>query len=544
MVGGSTMLSAETTNDTTIPSILQKMFDSEKLDTEIEVINAGIGGAHSYSEYELIKSKIVNYDPDLIIMYDGWNDLSIDAPVDYIMNNYDMICGIAVENNFELIITIQPIGGFGNKMLTEQEKINSLTGNDHNGYQLIQAKSTYNYLIKEMKILDDIVEQNYGSVCSVQNLYQIYDDVNGPIYWDQGHVLHAGNLIAAEKFFELSMKKIDPSFISDYKFTKTLSNYNSIPIIKFLLSQIEIDDSTFDSKLKDITNIDAEKGKYFALKEEFGEISESYVDKDLRNIDLNTIDFNGEDITGANLSGTPQNKKDLRNIDFTNTIIRDVDFSYTNLEGKDFSGIDIRGADFSHANLKDADFTDAIFSKDIQIFSLMPYQICSDDENRFLHDFLNFSCVDKIVKNELIRTNFENANLTNAKFGSTDLAYYQQVNFVNFKNADLTNINSAMVIFTGCNFDNAKLNNMTGRETGITSSDFNNTEMNNIEFQHSWFQHNSFNNVQMTNGNFNSVTMIDTHFPGTDLEDTNFINVYNQENSFACKNNDICENPE
>ena len=38
-------------------------------------------------EYELIKSKIVNYNPDLMIMYDGWNDLSADLPVKKTIQN-------------------------------------------------------------------------------------------------------------------------------------------------------------------------------------------------------------------------------------------------------------------------------------------------------------------------------------------------------------------------------------------------------------------------------------------------------------------------
>ena len=114
MVGGSTMLGAETTNDTTIPSIIQKMYEQEKLDREIEIINVGISGGNTLTELELIKSKIINYDPDLIMIYDGWNDISADYPVAGIVNKWEQVCALAYNEKFDVIISLQPIAGFGN----------------------------------------------------------------------------------------------------------------------------------------------------------------------------------------------------------------------------------------------------------------------------------------------------------------------------------------------------------------------------------------------------------------------------------------------
>ena len=129
------------------------MFDSSEIDTEVEVINVGISGSNTSMELNLIRSSLVTYEPDMMIMYDGWNDLSTDLPIDIITKNYQSICVLAIENNFKLIMTLQPLPGFGNKILTEQEKINSLTAEDHNGYQILQAKSTYNYLDREIRKL-------------------------------------------------------------------------------------------------------------------------------------------------------------------------------------------------------------------------------------------------------------------------------------------------------------------------------------------------------------------------------------------------------
>ena len=387
MVGGSTMLSAEVSDDSTIPSILQKMFDSAELNMNVEVINAGISGSNTKTELELIKSKLINYEPDLIIMYDGWNDLSADNSIKKTIKNYELICQEAINNDFELIITIQPIAGFGEKQLTFQEKINSITGQDHNGFQLIHAASTYDYLVRQVMILDEYVEKNSNGVCSTHDLRNVFDIVSGPIYWDQGHVSHAGNLILAERFFEIIIEKIDLIVIPDSKFTNIVSNYNSIPVIEFLLNQLEIDEKLLEKKVQDVSKISTGKGKYFQLKDEFTDVSNIFVGKDLRNVNLDKINLEGYDLTGANLSG-----HDLRKIDFTDAIIRNTDLSDANLQGKNLSGMDLRGINFSNANLKDVDFTDAIFSKTIQISG------DCQDEDEILNVWKNFTCMTEVIK--------------------------------------------------------------------------------------------------------------------------------------------------
>ena len=534
MIGGSTMLGAETTNDTTIPSILQKLFDTQFLDKKVEVINAGISGGNTTTELSLIKSKIINYNPDLVIMYDGWNDISADYRVlEDTISNWAQVCGLGNGEKFDVIIALQPIAGFGNKSLTLQEKINSLTGEDHNGFQLIQAKSTYDYIARQMQILSFDAEKQLGKgVCETYDLRSIFDDVNGAIYWDQGHVLHAGNFILAEKFFELSMKKIDSSFVSEKKFTQIISDYNSIPILKYLFSEIGISDKTFQNELRNVIDMDeGKKGKFFQLKNKFSDISESFVGKDLRNANLYDFNFSDHDLTGINLSG-----HDLRNIDFTNAIIRGSNLSNTNLQGVDMSGMDLRGIDFSDANLKDVDFTDAIFSKTIQISG------DCNDENPIANVIKNLKCNSVVVKNEEIRTNFKNADLTNAKFGNIlGQPLNQLIYFTNFKNADLTNVNADTVHFFGCDFTDTKLNGVSGKQIFIVESDFTNAEMKNFQISNAWFQSSSFYNADMRNGNFDSITFIDLDFSGTDFQGTEFVSLNEiGDNDYSCKNNVIC----
>ena len=75
LTGGSTAFGFGSTSDkTTISGFLQDYFDDEFEYLNVEIINAGINGADSYREILLIKEKLIEYDPDLIISYTGVND--------------------------------------------------------------------------------------------------------------------------------------------------------------------------------------------------------------------------------------------------------------------------------------------------------------------------------------------------------------------------------------------------------------------------------------------------------------------------------------
>ena len=75
LVGGSTAFGTASTSDqTTISGFLQKEFDNLKINYSVEVINAGIGGADSAREVYYIKKILSQFDPDMYIIYDGYND--------------------------------------------------------------------------------------------------------------------------------------------------------------------------------------------------------------------------------------------------------------------------------------------------------------------------------------------------------------------------------------------------------------------------------------------------------------------------------------
>lgn len=78
ILGGSTAFGVGATSDeTTIAGYLQQKFDQTSLDFRVEVINAGVSGHESFRETHIVKNKLIEFEPDLIIAYDGVNDAFI-----------------------------------------------------------------------------------------------------------------------------------------------------------------------------------------------------------------------------------------------------------------------------------------------------------------------------------------------------------------------------------------------------------------------------------------------------------------------------------
>ena len=195
-VGGSTMFGyGATYNETTIPGYLEVLLQNDSKLHNIEVINAGIQGATSFTELELIKNKLIEYEPDLIIVYDGWNDLRSNHASEYVLKNWNEMCQLSEENDFELMVFLQPIAGFGNKTLTEQEINYAQNGQNYNDFPLIDSFQLYNEYAENLTTSKNC---NFGI-----DLRSAFDTSSGPIYWDQGHVSDDGNDIIAQSLLEI-----------------------------------------------------------------------------------------------------------------------------------------------------------------------------------------------------------------------------------------------------------------------------------------------------------------------------------------------------
>ena len=248
-IGGSTTFGAGTTSDdTTIPGHLQKLFDSSEFSFPVEVINAGVLSSYSYHEALSVKNNLINFKPDLFIIYDGWNDFErqyeffekplntsandkimhfvtqnpffksgdiflknwfvwrapdgyqhsysdpyIDEKVELWKQQWSEICTLGQTKNFDVVVVLQPFAGTGNKILTEQEKYYSELRDIENS---LSNYDKYGMALKDLK-----------NVClETIDLRNALDDETETVYYDFVHLGDYGNKIIAKKIYE----KISP----------------------------------------------------------------------------------------------------------------------------------------------------------------------------------------------------------------------------------------------------------------------------------------------------------------------------------------------
>jgi len=294
-IGGSSMYSADSLNDETISYHLQKKFNQYDLGVKIEVINAGINGAWSGTETAMIKDKLVEFAPDLLLVYDGWNDHSrkeVNRPNsdEYEWrDNWIESCKFGKQNNFETIVTLQPLLGSGKKFQTDQEIeiFTSVGWQKARGYQLYANQ------------LEEI-----GKHCTdAVDIRNAFDYVPYPVYFDEGHKNTKGNEAIAEEFFNLS----SPLILEKYNISSDL--IKPIPA-EPIQKQTQTHSAVLDYSWRVISN---------------------------------------QDFTG----------KDLRDANFEGSIIKEADFSYANLEGASFRFSDIDKTNFKNVNLESADISRA-----------------------------------------------------------------------------------------------------------------------------------------------------------------------------------------
>ena len=195
MLGSSPMFGYGATSDeTTIPGFMQKLLSKTDFGFDIEVINSGVQAIKSDTELELIKQNLITLSPDLIIIYDGWNDLRSNISPNVLKENWKDACEIGNENNFNTVISLQPIAGFGNKKLTEQESEYVKVGKNYSKKPLIESLSVYQHYAKNLSEI---------KICAKTiDLRDVFDNETETIYSDQGHVFDQGNAIVAKSLYD------------------------------------------------------------------------------------------------------------------------------------------------------------------------------------------------------------------------------------------------------------------------------------------------------------------------------------------------------
>ena len=168
VVGGSTVWgTGASSNETTFPAFVKRILKEEH-GKNIEVINAGMGAYFSFQELILLTHKLVYLNPDLVIFFNGYNDIFASSQIkesEYIHNQ--------VQTYYELKNFLMMSTDLGrkqsfltflkNKIL---QKISPLinpsqvdTRHSYNGYSgnySFNLKGVRNYT-KNMEIVSDIL---------------------------------------------------------------------------------------------------------------------------------------------------------------------------------------------------------------------------------------------------------------------------------------------------------------------------------------------------------------------------------------------------
>ena len=425
LIGGSTMYGVHVGEDATKAVYLQKLFDRQNLDFDVEVINAGMSGLWSKPETNMIKEKIINYEPDLLIVFDGWNDVtgelvknanwSEEANLENWISRWTEICEIGKQNNFKTIITVQPILGSSNKILSNQEHAELWS----HGYIQPHVNLLKNY-VGNLKNLE-------SSCTKTADLTNAYADVFFPVYTDLGHVSGLGGEIIAYEFFKLAVPIM---FQHDVETQKQLLSDNTSDQLKIRYAQ----------------KIEPEK------------------------------DFSGKLIENVKITGDLKDSRfwfaTLRNVDLTNANLVDVDFRYTEMENVNFKGATLQNVLIPRSVLVNVNFSDATLSDVRFSGSLLDKSNFEGAVLDHVETLGSFFLKNNFKNSEIKNTDFKRVKILTADFSTTE---FKNVVFESsiFSSADFSDVDfSSIKIKSGVAFSDSLFVGSNFLENELPETDF------------------------------------------------------------------------
>jgi uncharacterized protein YjbI with pentapeptide repeats/lysophospholipase L1-like esterase len=465
-VGGSTTYGTGVKDVEAWPAFLQQKFDEIELDFNVQVINAGIPNANSNNEYQMISDRLVQYQPDLIIMYDGVNDSQKEGPsIDETVQNWKSVCKLGNEKGFETIIILQPGPGTGNRVLTDQEIFHM-----DNSYDVSPN------LVKFDLYAERLVDLNED--CTKTADFQgIFDYIQRPIFFDNWHTGSLGNQIIAENVFSvispLSTGKMYSVVHSDLHVAKNESEIGVIYAVGADLSgknfdNLNLQNAVFDRA--DLSNTSFKNANIDGARFAFANLSNSnLLDRiDLSNINLVYADLSNANLKGKNLAGIDLRGVDLSEHDLTGTnligaTLSDAKFSSTNLKGKNLSGAILRGVDLSEHDLTGANLSDAFLGRaDLSEIDLRTVTLTNAD---FTYANLSGS---KLSDSLLANNNLDYAILNNINFAGKDLSE-SSFKQISLEGSDMQNTNLSFASFLQVDFTKIKNKSLAGANFNGTS---------------------------------------------------------------------------
>jgi len=435
-LGGSTTFGVGGADNETWPIHLQKIANEKIIGKNIEVINFGLSGATTESYYELIKNKIYSLDPDLIIMYDGWNERN--TPIEKTIQNWESACKLAKTEGFDAIIIVQPLPITGQRVTTEQEIEKSL--------------SNLSYLQKSQQYVDAFEELD--KVCTkTADFRRVFDYVQEPVFYDQGHTMNFGNQMIAGNIFSV----ISPIYF-DQAYSVDNNNLDSVETGVVYAVGADLSGKNFDNlnlqnavfDKTDLSNTSFKNANIDGARFTFANLDNSnLLDRtDLSNVNLASTDLSNMNFKGRNLSDTI-----LTGADLTGSMLTGTDLSGANLSHVDLSEHDLTGTNLSNTIL----FRTDLSGIDLRTITL--------DNANFRYAILSGS---KLLDSLLVNNNFDYALLDDINFAGKDLSS-SSFHTVKLDGSDMQNTNLKKSNFIQVDFTKIKNKSLAGADLTNTS---------------------------------------------------------------------------
>jgi uncharacterized protein YjbI with pentapeptide repeats len=547
-IGGSSMYSDDSLNDETISYHLQKKFNLYDLGVKIEVINAGINGAWSYTETAMIKDKLVEFTPDLLLVYDGWNDHSR-KEMGYNSDEYEWrdnwveSCKFGKQNNFETIVTLQPLLGSGKKFQTDQELKIFVSA----GWQKARGYQLYANQLEEI-----------GKHCTdAVDLRNAFDYVPYPVYFDMGHKNTKGNEAIAEEFFNLS----SPLILEKYNISSDL--IKPIPA-EPIQKQTQTHSAVLDYSWRVISNQD-------------------FTGKDLRDANFEGSIIKDADFSYANLEGANFRFSDIDKTNFKNVNLESADISRSFGTNLDFSNANLNnakmfGSKFDNGIMKDTIMTNMdlrvffgnvffdetiLTNSDLSFVLLDECDLTNSDLSNVILYYTQFwacdlsgidlSITDFSSDNKFVGSSLRNAILPDELF-NTDLtakSAYIGSEWVAFTGADLSGVDLRGKDFSNVQFTHLKLDTLEGVDLGYQSdiaANLSETNFSGENLSGLKLQFIKFNNANLSRTNLSNSDLRFSDLSGANLEDANLQGAnlqgayIDESTNLKCLNHPICLN--
>ena len=466
-LGGSTTFGVGAADNETWPVYLQKIMNEKITGKNIEVINFGLSGATTESYYELIKNRMSSLDPDLIIMYDGWNDK--DLPAKKTIQNWESVCKLGKNEGFDAMVVVQSLPITGQRVTTEQEIEKSL--------------KNIPYLQKSQQYVDAF--EKLDNLCTkTADFRGVFDYVQEPIFYDHGHTMSFANKIIAENVFSvISPIYFDQAYSvvnnnSDstetgvvYAVGADLSskNFDNLNLQNAVFDKADLSNTSFKN-----TNIDGARFVFANLDNSnlFDRTDLSNIN--LAGIDLSNMNFKGRNLsdtllTGADLTGTILTGSDLSGANLSYVVLSEHNLTGTNLSNTilfrtDLSGIDLRSITLDNANFRFAILSESKLPDSLLVNNNFDYALL--DDINFAGKDLSSSSFHTV---KLDGSDMQNTNLKNTSF--------IQVDFTKIKNkslagADLFGSSFAHSNLSGVNLDSTILGTTNFWKADLSGLDF------------------------------------------------------------------------